>query len=133
MPCEDTRGQDATESRRMSGRSWIPSVLVFLFMAGIVVGLIESHSGVEPKQMQSDIESHERPQIAQGTFDHDYDKASSHAETLEVIVAARNLTEEDLIKLDMVKTIRIPRPIVPVGSFSSFKDIEDRWLKTEMR
>jgi len=130
MPCEDTRGQDTTKSRRMSGTSWIPFVVGFLFITGIVVGLIESHSRVQPKQMQSYIESHARTQVVQRTFDHEYDKADTDAETQEVMVAARDFKEDDLIKADMVKAIRMAKSAVPVGSFSSFKDVDDRWVKT---
>ena len=53
-------------------------------------------------------------------------------ETQDVIVAARDFKEEEILKTDMVKTIRMVKSAVPVGSFSSFKDVEERWVKTTM-
>ncbi len=131
-PCQDTRGQHATKSRRMSGTSWILFVMGFLFIRGFVVGLIESHSRVQPKQMQSDIESYERTQVVQRSFDHEYDKADSDAETQEILVAARDFKEKEILKPDMVKTARTSKSAVPVGAYSSFKDVEERWVKTTM-
>ena len=32
----------------------------------------------------------------------------------------------------MVKTVRMSKSAVPVGAFSSFKDVEERWVKTTM-
>src|SRR4051795_5040380 len=53
-------------------------------------------------------------------------------ETQDVIVAARDFKEEEVLKADMVKSIRMAKSAVPVGSFSSFKDMEERWVKTTM-
>ena len=59
-------------------------------------------------------------------------KAKHEEETLEVLVAARDFKDEEVLKPDMVKVTRIAKSAVPAGSFSSFKDLEDRWVKTTM-
>lgn len=53
-------------------------------------------------------------------------------ETQEVLVAARDLKEEESLKTDMIKTTRMVKSAVPPGAFSSFKDVEERWVKTAM-
>jgi pilus assembly protein CpaB len=53
-------------------------------------------------------------------------------ESQDIIVAARDFKEEEILKPDMVKEVRMAKSAVPAGSFSSFKDIEDRWVKTAM-
>ncbi len=53
-------------------------------------------------------------------------------ETQEILVAARDVKEEEILKVDMVKAMRLPKSAIPVGSFSSFKEIEDRWVKTAL-
>jgi pilus assembly protein CpaB len=53
-------------------------------------------------------------------------------QTQEVLVAARDFKEEERIKPDMVTVLRMVKSAVPPGSFSSFKDVEDRWVKTTM-
>ncbi len=53
-------------------------------------------------------------------------------ETQEVLVAARDLKEEESIKADMLKTTRMVKSAVPPGAFSSLKDVEERWVKTAM-
>jgi len=53
-------------------------------------------------------------------------------ETIEVLVASRDLKEEELLKLDMVKVTKIAKSAVPGGAFASFKDVEDRWIRTAM-
>jgi pilus assembly protein CpaB len=53
-------------------------------------------------------------------------------ETQEVLVAARDFKEEERIKPEMTKVVRMAKSLVPPGSFSSIKDIEDRWVKTTM-
>ncbi len=50
----------------------------------------------------------------------------------EVLVAARDFKAEEILKPDMVKLIRMVRSAVPAGSFSSFKDVEERWVRTTM-
>ncbi len=53
-------------------------------------------------------------------------------ETQDVLVAARDIKEEEMLKLDMVKVIRMAKSAVPVGAFSSPKDVEERWIKTAL-
>jgi pilus assembly protein CpaB len=52
--------------------------------------------------------------------------------TREVVVAARDFKEEELLKPDMVKVIRMANSAVPPSAFASFKDLEDRWVRTTM-
>ena len=49
-----------------------------------------------------------------------------------MLVAARDFKEEETLKPDMVKVITMAKSAVPPDSFSSFKDVEDRWVKTTM-
>jgi pilus assembly protein CpaB len=58
--------------------------------------------------------------------------ASAEEESQEILVAARDFKEEELLKADMVKTARLAKSALPAGAFSSFKDIEGRWVKTTM-
>ncbi len=53
-------------------------------------------------------------------------------ETQEVLVAARDMKEEELLKSDMLKVVRMVKSAVPAGAFSSMKDVEDRWVKTAL-
>jgi pilus assembly protein CpaB len=53
-------------------------------------------------------------------------------ENQEVLVAARDFKEEETLKSDMVKVIPMARSAVPPNSFTSFKDVEERWVKTKM-
>ena len=58
--------------------------------------------------------------------------AAAEEESQEILVAARDFKEEEILKPDMVKTARTNKSAVPVGAFSSFKDVEERWVKTTM-
>ncbi|MGA7497488.1 MAG: Flp pilus assembly protein CpaB [Isosphaeraceae bacterium] len=58
--------------------------------------------------------------------------AAAEEESQEILVAARDFKEEEILKPDMVKTERKSKSAVPVGAFSSFKDVEERWVKTAM-
>lgn len=53
-------------------------------------------------------------------------------EARDVLVAARDLKEEELLKPDAVKVVRMVRSAVPAGAFSTAKDVEERWVKTAM-
>ena len=53
-------------------------------------------------------------------------------ETQDVLVAARDLKEEESLKPDMVKVVRMVKSAVPLNSFSAFKDVEDRWVNMGM-
>ncbi len=50
----------------------------------------------------------------------------------DVLVAARDLKEEESLKPDMVKVVKMAKSAVPPNSFSSFKDVEDRWVNMSM-
>jgi|SRR5271165_2607427 len=58
--------------------------------------------------------------------------AAVEEESQEILVAARDFKEEEILKPDMIKTARTSKSAVPVGAFSSFKDVEERWVKTTM-
>ncbi len=58
--------------------------------------------------------------------------AVSEGDTQEILVAARDFKEEEILKPDMVKTVRTSKSAVPIGAYSSFKDVEERWVKTTM-
>jgi len=58
--------------------------------------------------------------------------AAAEEESQEILVAARDFKEEEILKADMVKTARTSKSAVPVGAYSSFKDVEERWVKTTM-
>jgi pilus assembly protein CpaB len=53
-------------------------------------------------------------------------------ETQEVLVAARDVKEEEMLKPDMVKVTRMAKSAIPPGAFSSPKDIEERWVRTAL-
>jgi pilus assembly protein CpaB len=50
----------------------------------------------------------------------------------DVLVAARDLKEEESLKPDMVKVVRMAKSTVPANAFSAFKDIDDRWVNMSM-
>ncbi len=58
--------------------------------------------------------------------------AGSDQENIDVLIANRDLKEEELLKGDMVKLIKMAKSAVPAGAFASFKDVEDRWVRTAM-
>jgi len=60
------------------------------------------------------------------------DRGKKEEESREVLVAARDFKEEETIKPDMVKVVRMVKSAVPPNSFASFKDVEDRWVRTTM-
>jgi pilus assembly protein CpaB len=51
-------------------------------------------------------------------------------EVQDVLVAARDLKEEEVLKPDAVKVIRMAKSAVPAGAYSAPKDVEERWIKT---
>jgi pilus assembly protein CpaB len=59
-------------------------------------------------------------------------KGKQEEETQEIVVAARDFKDEEPLKPDMVKVVRMAKSAVPAGSFSSFKDLEDRWVKSTL-
>ena len=58
--------------------------------------------------------------------------AVAEEESQEILIAARDYKEEEILKPDMVKTARMSKSAIPVGAFASFKDVEERWVKTTM-
>jgi pilus assembly protein CpaB len=52
--------------------------------------------------------------------------------TQEVLVAARDVKVEEMLKPDMVKVIAMARSAVPPNSFKLFKEVEERWVKTPL-
>jgi pilus assembly protein CpaB len=59
-------------------------------------------------------------------------KSSAGEDSQEVLVAARDFKEEEILKPDMVKLSRIARSAIPPNAFSAFKEVEERWVKTTM-
>jgi pilus assembly protein CpaB len=53
-------------------------------------------------------------------------------ELQDVLVAARDLKEEESLKSDMVKVVKMPKSAVPPSAFSSIKDVEERWVNMAM-
>ena len=49
-----------------------------------------------------------------------------------MLVAARDFKEEEILKPDMVKVSRVARSAIPPNAFSTFKDVEERWVRTTM-
>src|SRR5437868_5611189 len=60
------------------------------------------------------------------------DSGRKEEETQEVLVAARDIKEEESLKPDTVKLTRMAKSAVPAGAFSSPKDLEERWVKTAL-
>src|SRR5262249_20259945 len=60
------------------------------------------------------------------------DSGKTEEETQDVLVAARDIKEEETLKPEMLKTSRMARSAIPPGAFSSAKDVEERWVKTTL-
>jgi pilus assembly protein CpaB len=60
------------------------------------------------------------------------DKGQPVVEMQDVLVAAKDLKIEEVIKPDLVKVVRMARTVVPGGAFSSVKDVEERWVTISM-
>src|SRR5215831_1401636 len=60
------------------------------------------------------------------------DSGKKEEDTQEVLVAARDIKEEETLKPEMVKVKRMAKSAIPVGAFSSAKDLEERWVKTAL-
>src|SRR5262249_59527678 len=60
------------------------------------------------------------------------DSGKTEEETQDVLVAARDIKEEETLKPEMLKTSRMARSAIPPGAFSSPKDVEERWLNTTL-
>jgi pilus assembly protein CpaB len=54
------------------------------------------------------------------------------AETQDVLVAARDLKVEEMLKPELVQVIKMPKSGVPAGAFTAYKDVEDRWVQIKV-
>lgn len=52
--------------------------------------------------------------------------------TSEVLVTARDLAIEEVLKPELVTARKLPASQVPAGSFASYKDVAGRWVKIPM-
>lgn len=59
-------------------------------------------------------------------------KEEQREEKQDVLVAARDLRVEEVIKPEVVKIVQLPRSSVPPGAFSVGKDAEGRWVQYAM-
>lgn len=59
-------------------------------------------------------------------------KQETSGEMVNVLVAAREIKEEEVLKEDMVKTVQFPKSHVPAGAVLTYKEIEGRWVKIAM-
>lgn len=59
-------------------------------------------------------------------------KTGPVVETQDVVVAARDLKIEEVVKPDALKVVRMAKAAVPGGAFTSTKDVEDRWVQIGM-
>ncbi len=57
------------------------------------------------------------------------DNQPAVTEMQDVLVAAKDLKVEEVIKPEVVKIVRMAKTAVPAGAFSVAKDIEDRWAQ----
>jgi pilus assembly protein CpaB len=60
------------------------------------------------------------------------DSSKKPEETQEIVVAARDFKEEEILKPEMLKMMVMVKSAIPVGAFSSIKDVEDRWVRSTM-
>lgn len=49
-------------------------------------------------------------------------------ETQDVLVATRDLKVEEVLTPELVKIVAMPKASVPAGTFTAYKDVEDRWV-----
>jgi pilus assembly protein CpaB len=60
-------------------------------------------------------------------------RAQPVAEMQDVMVAAQDLKEEQILnKPELMKVVRMEKALVPPGSYSQAKDVEDRWVQTKI-
>jgi pilus assembly protein CpaB len=59
-------------------------------------------------------------------------RSKNEDDTQEVVVAVRDFKEEEVLKPDMVKVVRMAKSAVPANSFSAYTDVQDRWIKNVM-
>jgi pilus assembly protein CpaB len=56
----------------------------------------------------------------------------ANVEMQDVLVAARDFKADEVLKPDMVKVVQMAKANLPPNSFKTFKDVEERWVKTAM-
>src|SRR5207302_1312259 len=59
-------------------------------------------------------------------------KSAPVTEMQDVLVAAKDLKIEEVIKPAAVKVVQMAKTAVPAGAFSSVKDAEERWVQYAM-
>src|SRR4051794_11031662 len=57
---------------------------------------------------------------------------AASVETQQVVLAAKDLAAEEVLKPDMVKLETVAKAAVPAGAFSSFRDLADRWVQIKI-
>ena len=60
------------------------------------------------------------------------DEAKTTVEMQDVLVAVRDLKIEEVLKPDMVKVVQMAKTNIPAGAFSSYQDVEDRWIQIKI-
>ena len=53
-------------------------------------------------------------------------------ETQDVLVAVRDLKAEEVLKPDLVKVVTMSKENLPPGTFTSVKDVEERWVQIKI-
>ena len=59
-------------------------------------------------------------------------RGAGPVEMRDVLVAARDLNVEEVIKPDAVKVVKMARASVPADGFAAPPDVEDRWVQIKM-
>jgi pilus assembly protein CpaB len=54
------------------------------------------------------------------------------AESQQIVLAARDILAEEVLKPDMVKLETVARSAVPPGAFTSFREVADRWVQVKV-
>lgn len=53
-------------------------------------------------------------------------------ESQQILLAARDLSAEEVLKPDMVRLETLPKSALPPGAFTSFRDLADRWVQVKI-
>ncbi|MBV8318952.1 MAG: Flp pilus assembly protein CpaB [Planctomycetaceae bacterium] len=56
-------------------------------------------------------------------------RSEAPSDMVDVLVAARDLKVEETLTPELVKVVPMSRATLPPGTFTSFKDVEDRWVQ----
>jgi pilus assembly protein CpaB len=60
------------------------------------------------------------------------ERSKAPSDMVDVLVAARGLKVEEVLTPELVKVVPMSRATLPPGTFTAFKDVEDRWVRIEM-